>query len=795
MSYSRHQDDIVLSKEFMARFKRPSCMELRFDLCLTHIYICTQRVVDYFTEWFDKSTMYDYIQESLTQEIKMNEIYTSILENDISFNNFPAAIKISNPRLYYAVYMEYIARFSENVECDSGQRRESEGSQYGPRIREGCKFMNGGAFAQPFYSHDTSNITKSIMGKNCHVGEDTTIQDSIIFDNVTVGTGCNISRSIIMNNVTILNGTAIPQGSIIGSYCTVGPEFATKFPGPWRCATFDSKFIDLTLSESDERSEEEEYEENQKYEDDEEEYDDEEAVDPAHAVELADEPEPVEPVETGEAVECEEYEGEDEAYEEEEEGEEYDEDDEAYEEEEEGEEYDEDDEAYEEEEYEENVEDELVLENAGTNDNEGDDFIVFEDSGAGEEEAVDPAHAVELADEPEPVEPVETGEAVECEEYEEEEEGEEYDEGEDEEYEEEEYDEDDEAYEEEEYEENVEDELVLENAGTNDNEGDDFIVFEDSGAGEEEAVDPAHAVELADEPEPVEPVETGEAVECEEYEEGEEGEEYEEDDLEYKGDVDYVIVPKVEKISARRSENLTAPSSIAINRDKTGPLTYVWDMKPFLESYKLHIINERFFDAIIIKGPELSDYTDDTDDFEEDSSELDFSDTDTIDDDGHISEIVSVEIGQMAVECLENPVYLNDKMLEIRSLKISYNLNEGPVMLVCLRYGLQWIVDKFDILEDDEDCTELQEIMDECRLCDMLASFRIGDDFDECSLYQEVFDTIVTTSHKSLSYLCRIYEALYHCDVMCFDGFYKWVIQSGIQDERIRCFAEWIEGE
>ena len=67
-----------------------------------------------------------------------------------------------------------------------------------------------------------------MVGANCVIGNNVTINDSYIWDNVVIEDGCTIDKCIIASNVKILKNAVINQGCIISHNVVIDENMNVK---------------------------------------------------------------------------------------------------------------------------------------------------------------------------------------------------------------------------------------------------------------------------------------------------------------------------------------------------------------------------------------------------------------------------------------------------------------------------------------------------------------------------------------------------------------------------------------
>ncbi|KAK1441762.1 hypothetical protein BgAZ_500940 [Babesia gibsoni] len=141
------------------------------------------------------------------------------------------------------------------------------------------------------------------------------------------------------------------------------------------------------------------------------------------------------------------------------------------------------------------------------------------------------------------------------------------------------------------------------------------------------------------------------------------------------------------------------------------------------------------------------------------------------------------ELSALTIDCLENPALLPNKALEIKSLKISYNLQKADMIKVAFDYGLSWIISR----ARDED--ELRQIIIKTNFKEFLEAFEYQ--IVEENHYSGILK-VCEDLNKSMDYFSQVCEALYSTDIMDFEGLQAWLTKNNVSGTRINTFAQWI---
>lgn len=224
---------------------------------------------------------------------------------------------------------------------------------------------------------------------------------------------------------------------------------------------------------------------------------------------------------------------------------------------------------------------------------------------------------------------------------------------------------------------------------------------------------------------------------------------------------------------------------------------YVWPINAFGDIEATYI-GRSFYDLVRLKTP--ADSLAEVDSDEDDDSETgsDASDPDDVDtaqepaDDveGEMNETHTVidyeivnELSALTIECLENPKQLPNKVLEIKSLKISHNLQKAGMVKIAFEYGLCWIIER----STDEE--GLREWMEKSCFKQLLDSFEYQ--MVETDHYMDIV-RVCADQRRDLDFVSQVCEALYHLDIMDFEGLQTWLHKNNVSGSRINMFAAWI---
>lgn len=160
------------------------------------------------------------------------------------------------------------------------------------------------------------------------------------------------------------------------------------------------------------------------------------------------------------------------------------------------------------------------------------------------------------------------------------------------------------------------------------------------------------------------------------------------------------------------------------------------------------------------------------------------------------------EISLLCKEAFEKPQFMNHKILEMKSFRLSQNYTDLDVIISFFPIFWQFI----NNLEFEKD-TWIDKF-DDTKLDLLFSSFLI----DEPIYYETIYDLILEFSKKTYldnnvknnihgpSRLCNTFEYIYHSDIFEFNHFNKWINNRGnddylVDNKRLKAFAEWVSGE
>lgn len=68
---------------------------------------------------------------------------------------------------------------------------------------------------------DGTELSNSVIGRGCKIGQNCVIENVYIFDNVTVGNKCQLRNCVIGKGSTVSKDSVISRGAVIGNDCLI----------------------------------------------------------------------------------------------------------------------------------------------------------------------------------------------------------------------------------------------------------------------------------------------------------------------------------------------------------------------------------------------------------------------------------------------------------------------------------------------------------------------------------------------------------------------------------------------
>eukprot|EP00126_Sphaerothecum_destruens_P005930 Sdes_comp19120_c0_seq1m9831 len=209
----------------LGMFDEHQQIQLRYDLLDSYISICSPEVSVLFSDNFDFQDRTDFVKGILDDEVMGHRIYVHILENEY-------AARISNLKLYDAVSKDIISRWVYPYTPDNNIFTFSS-CKYGRNniylhqdviLARSAVVRDNVVIDAGTHVGEHTTISASVIGKNCKIGKNVSIEGSYFWGNVIIGDFCNIKNSILCDNVVLKENVTLQEGCIISYGCVLGPE-------------------------------------------------------------------------------------------------------------------------------------------------------------------------------------------------------------------------------------------------------------------------------------------------------------------------------------------------------------------------------------------------------------------------------------------------------------------------------------------------------------------------------------------------------------------------------------------
>ena len=191
-------------------------IEIRDDLIDCHIDICT---LDVLAQWSDNFDFQSLRKSFLHGVLKDYETYGKTIHTHIVTDQYAARVK--SLRAYNAVSKDVMGRWAYPLCPDSNLMPD-----------QSYRFGKGKVYQEDTVVIGTTSITKTVVGsqtsigedsiisastigRRCKIGKNVVIEGAYIWDDVTVGDGSIIREAIVANDTTIGKNCTIESGALI----------------------------------------------------------------------------------------------------------------------------------------------------------------------------------------------------------------------------------------------------------------------------------------------------------------------------------------------------------------------------------------------------------------------------------------------------------------------------------------------------------------------------------------------------------------------------------------------------
>lgn len=226
-----HYQKVANAKKFdfpLAMFQEHTSVQLRHDLLDCHISICSPIVPQLFTENFDYQTREHMIKGVLVnEEILGNTIHLHVLEESY-------AARVSNLHMYDAISRDVLSRWSHPMVPDCNitghadnvysMGRHNIYTHKDVSLARGCKLHENVVIGKGTCVGQNTQIRHSVIGRNCLIGENVSLDGVYVWDHVQIEDNCNVVTSVLANGVHVLPNTTVKSRCILAQEVKIGPD-------------------------------------------------------------------------------------------------------------------------------------------------------------------------------------------------------------------------------------------------------------------------------------------------------------------------------------------------------------------------------------------------------------------------------------------------------------------------------------------------------------------------------------------------------------------------------------------
>ncbi|UVC49367.1 hypothetical protein MACK_003198 [Theileria orientalis] len=263
---------------------------------------------------------------------------------------------------------------------------------------------------------------------------------------------------------------------------------------------------------------------------------------------------------------------------------------------------------------------------------------------------------------------------------------------------------------------------------------------------------------------------------------------------------------------------------------------HVWEVESFINN-PLNKIGSEYYDYVTFTMPDsvesTSDYEYDSEyeygsgdsrygsgtgsEYRDSDNEEEYESGDEMyeEESERVSEEFKGELVEMVHEALEDPKNLENKLLEIRSLRVAHNVTEHDTLYYMYMYGIEWVIRRFneekrdsrkhgkpdelsssDVRPSEEEEIVEEEIQELIKIVESSLMNKLLESFSSKLAVEAYYNNTLNMCNKyskSQLFFCQLCEALYHTDILEFEGFEKWLEENGLKEDRLVSFAKWVE--
>ena len=207
-----------MSFHYQGDYTKPC--RVRCDLVDTGVSICTSELLSRFTDNFDFQTV-----DQVVRELLSNEVYTDKVAAYVAAPHCYVA-RAQDPRTYDAITRDVLSRWAHPIVLNCNLLPYSANPTYrcqhnGLYVEDHVRVAYSATITPPSALGtrttvaDRSIVEKSVLGRDCRIGENVRINGAYLWDQVSVESEVEITQSIIGAGCVIGTGSKIPTGCIL----------------------------------------------------------------------------------------------------------------------------------------------------------------------------------------------------------------------------------------------------------------------------------------------------------------------------------------------------------------------------------------------------------------------------------------------------------------------------------------------------------------------------------------------------------------------------------------------------
>lgn len=202
-------------------------VEIRYDLLDCHISICSPQVAQLFTDNFDYQTRDDFVRGLLVnEEILGNQIHLHVTTREYG-------ARVSNLHMYSAVCADVIRRWvyplTPEVNFTDSTTQSYTHSRHniyrGPEVSlgHGSVLEENVLLGAGTVIGSNCSITNSVIGPDCHIGDNVVLDQACLWQGVRVAAGAQIHQSLLCDKAEVKEGVTLKPHCVLTSQVVVGP--------------------------------------------------------------------------------------------------------------------------------------------------------------------------------------------------------------------------------------------------------------------------------------------------------------------------------------------------------------------------------------------------------------------------------------------------------------------------------------------------------------------------------------------------------------------------------------------